>query len=80
MVTTKSTPEAACEALAPVPETIVHPSSYSDLQLELREDDCGDDTLLSELENAESPETESNHLKMLESHSQANLKSRGEIS
>jgi hypothetical protein len=57
----------------PEPETVVKPSSHGDLQL--HEDDS-DDTL-SEFE---SPETESNHLKMLESHSQASLKNRGEIS
>lgn len=75
MVTTNSISEPP-EPLAPALETIVHPSSHSDLQL--HEDDS-DDTL-SELENAESLETESNHLKMLESHSQANLKIHGEIS
>ena len=77
MVTTNSIFEPS-EPLAPALrlETIVHPLSHSDLQL--HEDDS-DDTL-SELENAESLETESNHLKMLESHSQANLKIHGEIS
>jgi hypothetical protein len=77
MVTTNSTSETP-GALASATEAMVHPSSHSDLQLELHEDDSDDK--LSELENAESLETESNNLKMLESHSQANLKIRGEFS
>jgi hypothetical protein len=76
MATTNSISEPS-GTLARVPETIVHPPSHSDPQL--HEDDS-DDTL-SEFEDAESlEEHESNHLKMLESYSQANLKSRGEIS
>lgn len=72
MITTNSTSKP-CEALAPEPETIAHPSSHSDPQL--HEDDS-DDTLF---EYADSLETESNQLKMLESYSQANVISRGEL-
>ena len=79
VATTNSTFEPP-ETLAPAPEIVVHPPSHSDPQL--HEDDS-DDTL-SEFEDAESlatiKEHESNHLKMLESHSQASLKSRGESS
>ena len=75
MITTNSTSEPP-EAFAPAPETIL-PSSPSDLQL--HEDDIDSDDAFSELENVDSPETESDHLKMLESHSQANLKTLGEI-
>lgn len=60
------------ETLALGLETIVHPPAHSDSQ------DDSDDSV-SEYEDAETiNEHESNRLKMLESHSQANLKSRGE--
>jgi hypothetical protein len=77
MVITNSISEPR-EALAPEPETIARPSSYSDPQLH---EDNSDDTVF-EFEYAESPEleTESNRLKMLESYSQASLISRGKIS
>ena len=76
MAATNSTSKPP-ESLAPEPETIVHPPIHGDHQL--HEDDS-DDTL-SEFEDVKSlEEHESNHLKMLESHSQASLKNRGEIS
>jgi hypothetical protein len=78
VATTNSTSEPPeTFKLAPESETIVYPPIHSDPQL--HEDDT-DDTL-SEFEDAETiKEHESNHLKMLESHSQASLKSCGEIS
>lgn len=78
IVTSNSTFEPSASGLGPLPPepvTVVNPSGHGDPQLH---EDNFDDTL-SEFESPET-DSESNHLKMLESHSQAqaSLKSRGE--
>jgi hypothetical protein len=68
---------AAINSTSKPPETVVHPPSHDDPQL--HED--SDDTLTEFEQSLETiKEHEFNHLKMLESHSQASLKSCGEMS
>ena len=82
IVTSNSTFEPSASGLGPLPPepvTVVNPSGHGDPQL--HEDNFDDTVTLSEFESPETDsESEYNHLKMLESHSQAqaSLKSHGE--